>query len=525
MNKEKKIVFIVPKGLGISGFPFGIAILSAILIKAGYSVSVIDANAYSLETEDVIKELIKEKPFIVGFTGLVSNYLFLKETSLLLKKSLPGVKQIAGGWWVNSITKTILSETSIDVVVEGEADEIIINLCNSLLYNNPDLTNIPNINYFDKRKIFCQNKLNTRYYPKKIDELPFPAYELFNLKYYFVARDNWTDYFLKDSYWDRAEFNEKFHNIKWIRGNMYSGRGCFGNCTFCCAAGIKRRSHSPKYVVDHIEFLYKKYGINFFRFTESLTISTREWVKEFCKELITRKLNILYWAQLRGDFKYDEEVLELLKKSGAFHLKIGFESGDDNMLKLMKKNTKIQQYLNVINALRKYKIWVSGTFVLNMPGESDITLRNTINFVRKSKLKIEGATFAVPNPGSELFTFAKRKGFIENEKQLLEKNPGKGYGKDDFSQYIAKYNWNKLSKQTLINAEFKLSKLVKINWFYEKNYIFYYIFLYFPFTIQFIDIELLKKFVSEKNKTNFIGQLNEVCKFFIFKIIRKIKIK
>jgi len=520
MNTTRSnIVFVVPRDLGISGFPFGIAILSAILKQHGYHVNIVDANAYSLSEDEVVTQIGNLQPSLIGFTGLLSNYAFLRSVSLLLREKIPSIPQIAGGWWTCSVPGVVLEETGVNVVVQGEADNIIADLCDSVI-NNGDLSSIPGLCYLDAKGDYCNT--GSPPYPQNLDQLPLPAYDLFNMNYYIISREFWEDMFLDKSYWDSSSFRDKFGDeTRWVRANMYSGRGCYGNCTFCCAAGVTRRNHSPSYVVDHMEEMNRRFGVNYFRFTESLTISTRKWTKEFCREIISRDLKILYWAQLRGDFNFDDECLELLKQSGCYHVTIGFESGNDYMLQRMRKNITTKKYYEVIKALRKHKIWVIGNFILNMPGESTLSLKDTLKFVKKTKLVLENPTLAVPNPGAELYEYAKDNCFITDEKELFLDNPGKTYNLANFQAYIRNYSFNNLPPEILLKTANNLTELANINWFYEKNRFLYWCFYFFPFLMNVVNIALLRKAITRQQKTGIIRQSLQALRLLLMGGITK----
>jgi len=505
MNTTKSdIVFVVPRDLGISGFPFGIAILSAILKQHGYRVSIVDANAYSLSEDAIVAQIGDLQPHIVGFTGLLSNYTFLRAVSLLLRKKMPSITQIAGGWWTCSVPKVILEETGVDVVVQGEADNIIIDLCNSII-NDGNLSSIPGLCYFNDKGDYCNTGSLPQ--PQDLDQLPLPAYDLFNMDYYIIPRESWINLFLHNSYWDSISFERQFGDVEgWVRANMYSGRGCYGKCTYCCAAGVPWRNYSPRYVVDHMEEMNQRFGANYFRFTESLTISTKQWAKEFCREIISRNLKVLYWLVLRGDSDLDDECLELLKQSGCYHVNIGFDSGNDYMLQRMRKNITTATYYELVEALRKHEIWVTGTFILNMPGESPLSLKDTLTSAKRSKLVLEDCTFAVPFPGAELYEYAKDNSFILDEHKYLLDNPGERYGLAKFQEYIGSFNFNNLPPETLLKTERKLMMLAKINWFYEKNRFLYWCFYLFPFLMNVVNIGLLRKEAARQQKRGTIPQ-------------------
>lgn len=495
-NNNLDIVFVIPPKMGRSGFPFGVAIMSAILKEQGYGVGIVDANAYALSESQVAKEISDLQPSIVGFTGTTSNYAFLRGVSTFLRKQRPDITQIAGGWWSREVPKVILGNTCIDIVVRGEADDIITDLCASII-NKSDLSLIRGLCFYDTKGDYRDTGLPP--YPQNLDRLPLPAYDLFNMNYYIRAGDYWVDRFMNTSYWDKSSFYRQFGDINnWVRINVYSGRGCYGTCTFCSNAGVTRRNHSPRYVVEHIKDLNRIYGANYFRFTESLTITTKEWTKEFCRELISSGLKIVYFAQLRGDFVYDDECLELLKKSGCYMVSIGIESGSNEILGKMRKRITIEQNYNIIKALRKHKIWVVGFFILNMPGETSHTLRDTLKFVRKSRIVFEDCTYASPYPGTELYKYAMNEGCITDEHKYFMENPVYFFGLAYFQEYIKYFNYNQLSPDLLLETERKLLSMAKTNWYYEKNRVIYWCFRLFPFLAHPSFVKLLQDDINRQ---------------------------
>ncbi len=479
--RKSDVVFVVPRGLGHSGFPFGVGILAGILRRNGYAVSVVDANAHSLSERETVSGILERGPRVVGFTGLLSNYDFLRRTSLLLRQQNDAVKQLAGGWWCSPIPRTVLQETDVDVVVRGEADLIITKVCDAMLSGRPPVA-VQGVCFHTADGSYCSTGESPSV--RELDRLPEPAYELFEMSYYVVPRGR--HYFLQNSYWDEESFAREFKGIRrWTRANMYSGRGCYGRCTFCGAAGVARRNHSPGYVADHMARMGADFGANFFRFTESLTLSTKKWTKAFCREILSRDLRVLYWAQCRGDFRWDDETLDLLKASGCYHVQIGFESGDNRMLACMRKNTTVEKYHDIIAAFRKHGIWVTGSFALNMPGEDGSSLARTTRFARDARL-VSSSGFAVPNPGSELYEYARSHGFLELGKESCSQlaNINVGYGKRSIEEYVKRFNFNALTTRTLCRAQNDLVLSSRIAWFYSKNRFVYWCFRLFPMILR-----------------------------------------
>lgn len=318
-----------------------------------------------------------------------------------------------------------------------------------------------------------------------IDKLPIPDYESFDMDYYCPT---YTEKHMKrHAFYNREEMYERFgKKLGWKAFHIYSGRGCYGKCTFCGAAGIGRRNHSPKYVVDHMEHLQTYYGVEIFTFQESLTLSTRAWVVEFCKEILRRNMKCLYLAQCRADFQYDDEVLQLLKKSGCCVVMIGFESADQKVLDIMGKKISVKRYGEAAEAFHKHRITVVGSFILNMPGETKESLKKIVDFVKKYKLTKTNPGYASPYPATELFEYAKKHGFIKSVKDIIYENPSKNKGRNDFDLYFKRYNFNNLNPKLLKNTMAAIRRWDRINYFYYRNKLTYKILCFLPF---FVDLE------------------------------------
>jgi anaerobic magnesium-protoporphyrin IX monomethyl ester cyclase len=493
------LIFINPTGFGYSGFSHGIATLASVLRNKGYNISIIDASSDNLDVSGVIRKVADLNPSIVGITGLIQASAFNKELSMGLKSKLPNIIQIAGGSWAGYAPEYILRNTKIDFVAIGESDLIIPEFVKGLL-GNRSITDISGLSFIDKNGGYKET--GPVIFPRNLDELPLPAYDLFNMNYYeLITKPEKYPFPLSSYFIRRIKKSSSDGNLRLF--SITSGRGCYGRCDFCAAAHLMRRNFSPKYVADHMKHLMDNYGANAFNFTESLTMSTRTWVKEFCNEIISRKLNIFYIALARADFNYDEETICLLKESGCISLGFGFESGDNLMLRSFHKKTTVERYYSVINDFKKTGIVVGGTFVLNMPGENFDSINNTIDFIRKTRVGF-GYGFAYPYPGSDLFRFAKANSFCDLDDVMFKESNKRLTSISAFNDYISKYNFNNLDTKKLWNINKILDKLVNQNYFYSKNKFLFLLVKIFPFYDKF-------------------KQMYFFVKNLLFRILRKLK--
>ncbi len=490
MTNDIDILVVTPHKWNI--FSFGIGILMSILRDAGFYVGALDAGNNGMTPIETTERIARLKPKVIFFTGLLTKFSFIKEVSNLTHDKYPKATQVAGGWWSRTIPIIVFDETSMDYIIRGEPDFFIAEFCQNIL-EKKSVSDFPGV---------CSRLSDNKYcikdpcqFPRKLDDLPLPAYELFNMNFYLwtmktkqirltsFTKGSWFSPFFPENNRYKRFRNKKL--LKWSA--MYSGRGCYGKCTFCTAACMPRNNYSPQYVVDHMEKMKKEYGVDIFSFTESLTLSTKKWVKEFCIELISRKFECLYIVFSRGDINFDDEMLSLLSKSGCHAVRIGFESGDNTMLKSMGKKITVERYYKLINKLHEYNILVSGSFIFNMPGESQETLEKTIEFIKSSKLYDFDYGFAIPYPQTPLYDYAIKNGFINDERDYIIKELGTtristGYfKKNEVDRYVATFNFNNLSSQQLLSLKENLEELRVINRIYFTNRLLYQLLIKMPY--------------------------------------------
>lgn len=445
------IIFINPP-LGNTAFPVGIGQLASILEKAGCSVGVIDAASEYLTPTEVVDRVGQLGCRIVGLTGLWSTYRYQREVSQRLWERYPAIFQVAGGWWAGPIPELILEKTAVAVVVRGEADLLIVDLVRAIL-DGTDLATLESLSFLRDGVV---EHTRDAAIVRRLDDLPLPSYNLFDTDHYVVRMP--TEDFLDSPRCNltKKELYARFGRKRELKQlYTYSGRGCYGNCRFCAAAGRKLRKCSPEYVIDHLRFLQENYGPEMFYFGEDLTLSTKKWVDAFCKAIIDSGLNIIFRVNGRGDSNLDDETAALLKEAGCYNVSIGIESGSQQMLDAMDKRTTVEANYHTVEVLRRQGVRVRASFCLNMPGETEETLEETVEFARRAKLDAVSASFASPIPGTWLFQFALEHGFIKGAEELLEVDTGWEKGKKaraDFDAYYAKFNFNNIPKERLWSA-------------------------------------------------------------------------
>lgn len=181
-------------------------------------------------------------------------------------------------------------------------------------------------------------------------------------------------------------------------------RGCPNNCGFCAAtavSGAKVRHHSVAWVVDTLRELVRRYGVREFHVEDDNFTRHREFVAEFCRALLASGLDLTWTAAngVRLD-SLDDELVDLMVKSGMHTISVGIESGSDEVRASMGKRLTTATVLEKLRLLKRHDVDLVGFFVLGYPTDTPETIEQTIRFA--CRLPLVRANFAAfqPFPGT-----------------------------------------------------------------------------------------------------------------------------
>lgn len=360
--------------------PLGLAYLAAVLETHNIQIEVIDAWAEGFAIETIGKEVAKRDPQVVGITMLTAIYEMAMKTVNVVRQN-SDAQIIVGGPHPSALPEQCLQQNpNIDFCVIGEGERTLVELVGALSKKHSDFSNIKGLAYQNNNKV-----VNTGYadYIKNLDELPFPARHLFPLRKY------------------------KTH-LPYGRKNPYmtliTSRGCPYRCTYCSKAvfGNKYRAASPYMVVDEIKHIVEEYGVREIHFyDDDLTINMRR-AEAICDEIIRQKIRVDWSCTTRVDH-VDENLIRKMKRAGCWLISYGVESGNADVLKMAKKGCTLEQVREAFKLTKKFKIRTLGFFMFGLPGETDETTRETIDF--SLELDPDLASWAVVTllPGSKLY--------------------------------------------------------------------------------------------------------------------------
>jgi radical SAM superfamily enzyme YgiQ (UPF0313 family) len=201
---------------------------------------------------------------------------------------------------------------------------------------------------------------------------------------------------------------------------MVSSRGCPYRCTFClwpdALYGHRFRARSAVNVVDEIEEAVRVYGHDEIYFDDDTFTIDRQRVLDVCRLIQERGLEQdLEWiAQCRVD-TVDREMLEAMKAANCGYILFGVESGSPEMLKKMKKGITLDQVRAAFKLTREVGIKTQAFFLFGVPGETQETVRETIDFAKELNASSTQFAIAIPHPGTALYEECKTNGWLTSE--------------------------------------------------------------------------------------------------------------
>jgi radical SAM superfamily enzyme YgiQ (UPF0313 family) len=383
----------------------------AALLYPIYKVKIIDANAERMKWPEFITFLDKYRPryYLTQLTGpTLENDMY----GCFLAKAR-GATTIAFGTHITPLPlETLQSYPVLDIAIVGEPDLTIRDLLDHLegkidqrphdirklfstdpVYKTTvdengrvDMHEIPGICWRKGKEIVLNN---TRPFIKNLDDLPMPLHNLLPLDKYRMPL------------------------IKGPFSFIVTSRGCPEACTFC----IKHVSYqnctrlrSPELLVEEMWQL-RDLGISNIHMYADLFTVNRDQVVKLCNLMIREKINIRWTCNSRVDY-IDEEMLHLMEKAGNWLISWGIESSNENILKNVRKGIEPEKVEKALTWSRKAGIKNWGYFIIGLPGETEETIRETIDFSKRLPLDIALFHVAAPHPGTPFFFEVLKEGWF-----------------------------------------------------------------------------------------------------------------
>jgi len=443
MDKKKIILCYPPlsryrKERPYHWFPFSVLPLAQKLSEEGYQPIVIDYRVEPNPRQKLNRHL--KDALLVGISSM-SGYQIGAGLRIaeMVRESNPDIPIIWGG-----VHPTILPEETaihplVDVAVVGMGSQTISDIVNALRVKK-NIESIKGIAYKNGKTVtFTGHKEPS----ELIDDAQ--QYEKFvPVERYINPNTMWLGYF--------------------------SGHGCAYRCGFCSRQFMRNKyaTNPVEKVIDDIKYFVKNYGFKHIHFQDDNFFLDVKRVFQIAQGLISAKLKLTWWANVRADIipKLSKDELELLIKSGMNSVFVGAESASQESLDLMKKDIRSDDVLKTNEILASHDILLDVSYIFGLPGDSLDKLRMTtkqIRTLKKVNKKISVQTcFYQPYPGTSLYDIALKWGYPRVEG--LEQ-----WGQLQQQIYLSKIPWLSNEEMKLYREEFEDLKGI-LRFFWKKQY-------------------------------------------------------
>lgn len=415
----------------------GIATIAAMVRSSGNNVEILELNLYK-NYLDVLQNKINDlEPQFIGFNICTPQFDIAKKLSKFIKSIDEKVCIICGGPHATALPFEVLKKTSIDIIVLGEGDYIIL----EILQNYPNkLEKVKGICFKRDKEII---RTSNRPLIRSLDLLPYPALDLFEVEKYIYPPQSCK---------------------KNPVGLIETSRGCPGKCIFCSRliGGRVCRFKSLERVAEEIIYA-ESVGFSEIHFADDNFTTNIKRAIGICNLLIENNINIPWVPRsgIRVDY-INRELFKKMVEAGCYHIPFGIESTSQKVLNICNKGVTVEQIKNAIKMAKDFGFEVTGYFMIGLPEQTSEDIRKDIEFADEMELDFVKFGATIPYPGTPLFYIWKR------ENKILTFDWSKyHYDTNPFEIYVHPY----LSIEDLDSIEIGDRRLIDVlNLVLNKNF-------------------------------------------------------
>lgn len=389
-----KIAFIMPHWTSVFGRfskiaqkassfpPLNLAMLAAVVEQSGHRAMIIDAEIERIDVQETIHRLREFAPDLVALTATTPVFHISSDWAFQVKNALH-VPIAVGGFHATLFGESVFHD-HFDYAFIGEAD-VSLRLFMDQFSTDQHYDNI-------KGLIFRRNgeviSTGTAEPASDLNILPIPARHLLKMDLYYVGtlkgRLNYT--------------------------SIMASRGCPFKCVFCTnrIGGVRVRQRSVGNVLEEMKQVAASSNIRHFYFVDDVLTLNRAYTMELCNAIIESGLGITFEGSTRANL-IDDGLMETMKKAGLIRLSFGFETADEEIRTIIKKEVPLESYTLANRLANKYDIETINSVMLGLPGDTRESINKTISYLRSAReLKHASFSIAMPYPGTELYEMALR---------------------------------------------------------------------------------------------------------------------
>ncbi|MCK6556776.1 B12-binding domain-containing radical SAM protein [Candidatus Binatia bacterium] len=395
-----RVLLVIPSQINVYGvkikpaYPaLGVMWVAAMLERAGHTCEIVDMDADGVDVDGVMRRLDEGRFEILGLTAVTPTYPRALDIARHVKAHTPQVPIILGGIHATVAPMECVREEAFDFVAVGEAEITAVELVDAIAAGATDFSGIKGLVYRGRSGAIVTTE--PRPLVANLDDYPYPAIHLIK---------NLRNYAPPDA-------------VMLPAPPIMVSRGCPGQCTYCQTKNIfgrRTRFRSPHNVIGEIRRLVYDYGVKEVHFLDDVLTANRKFLRGFCDLLKQEpyKLHLQVANGLRADM-VNAETLSALKEVGLRNVGFGVESGNDQVLEIIKKGIDKDQVRKAVRIAKDVGLETWGFFIIGLPGDTEQSVRDTIDFAIELDPKYAKFPILKPYPGSEAYRQLDEKGLID----------------------------------------------------------------------------------------------------------------
>lgn len=363
--------------VAVSEMPnLALATLASNLLKFDHDARVLDLSVSTSPMKDLVKELKNFSPDYVGVTFSTPLFYQMVEIVEKVKSYDKSIITIGGGPHSSSLPKETLKDSKIDMTVVGEGEETLLEIV-----SGKSIQSIRGLCFKKNKKILLNPR---RELIKNLDDLPLPAWDLFDIKKYKTSG---------------------LTSRKSPVGPIETSRGCPFGCIFCSKSVFGRtwRAKSVDRVVNEIEYMLEC-GFKEIHVMDDGFSNDMKRAKNICDEITRRGLDFP-WSLINGIRidRIDKKLFEKMKKAGCYMVSFGIESGCQDILDRIHKGIDLTKIKRAFKLANEVGIETLAFFMIALPNETEETIKKSIDFAKRLEPDMVKISITIPFPGTQLF--------------------------------------------------------------------------------------------------------------------------
>lgn len=395
---EKAIILFFPQNSPDgyeAGYPWALLYLERMIRHLDIEIILIDERINKDYTEIIYQT--KGRLLFAGVSSIVGPQI---ERGLIFTekiKSITGAPVIWGGWFPTVFKEMLLNDGYADYICVGQG-EIPFKTFTEKFIAGEDVSDIPGIGY-KKNGVITINP-----HDKLVNPNAFPRIDLRLLDF-----NKLIDII--------GKVPTGFRSVDYL-----ASTGCPNSCGFCGVVQLYHRKWFAKNIndiIDDLKYFKETTAISHVIFSDENIFASKKFVIDFCNELIKSELNITWsgYAHI-GYFlrNFTKKDIELVYKAGCRDIRLGSESGDQEVLDLVNKKIQVNDTLKILKLLKKFNIQNRIFLITCFPNNPEKDFWLTLNLVGKAILinpnLISKIRFFVPFANTALFDLGVEKGFV-----------------------------------------------------------------------------------------------------------------